>query len=63
MRNAKGQFMKGSNDGERHQFSKNHKPWNKDLKGIHLNPETELLDYDLILKAAQYPLPNHFWCL
>lgn len=32
-------------DGHRHKstsrFTKGHKPWNKDLKGIHLSPDTE----------------------
>lgn len=39
MRNSKGQFIKGSKPT--HGFKKGIKVWNKGLKGIHLNPETE----------------------
>ena len=38
-RNEDGTFAKGTNAGTR--FKKGNTPWNKDLKGLHLNPETE----------------------
>lgn len=38
-RDKKGHFIKGSYVG--FGFKKQHKPWNKELKGIHLSPKTE----------------------
>lgn len=54
MRNEKGQFIKGDYQG--FGFKKQHKPWNKNVKGIHLSPESEF-------KKGQEPwnkgLPEH----
>jgi hypothetical protein len=38
-RNEDGTFAKGTNTVTR--FKKGNTPWNKDFKGLHLNPETE----------------------
>lgn len=44
MRNKKGQFKKGQ------------RPWNKDIKGIHLSPRTEFKKGDNVI-----PLDIRFW--
>ena len=53
-RNSKGQFVKGKYVG--FGFRKKHKPWNRNVKGIHLSPKTEF-------KKGQKPwntgLPEH----
>jgi hypothetical protein len=49
-RNEDGTFAQGTNAGKR--FKKGETPWNKDLKGIHLNPDTEFKD-------DQYVGENH----
>lgn len=49
-RNEDGTFAQGTNSGKR--FQKDGTPWNKDLKGIHMNPDTEF-------KEDQYVGENH----
>lgn len=46
-----GQFKNG--DKATHPFEKGNIPWNKDLKGIHLSPDTEW-------KEGQYAGENHY---
>lgn len=49
-RNEDGKFAQGTNAGKR--FQKGGTPWNKGLKGIHMNPDTEFKD-------DQYVGENH----
>jgi hypothetical protein len=49
-RNEDGTFTQGTSSGK--QFKKGNSPWNKDLKGLHLNPDSEF-------KEDQYVGENH----